>query len=220
MKLGNENKKHEDKPREIPPAGSHLGYLYRVVDAGWCESEFKGEKKMRTEGRLEFEIWPQDKSGQWVTMADGRPFSVAPGFQGWLTFKKMGEVLISWRGSSTADSESILGQPALVTIVHKPYMSKRTGKQEIAVDVTSITPVPEILLHTVKMPNMANPPMVYSAREHDLALFEKLPKWIQKHIIEKSDDWAKLPLAVKPRPTESDDPGPSEPVGNDSDIPF
>lgn len=35
MKLGNEpNKNNETKKREIPPAGMHVGILFRIVDAG------------------------------------------------------------------------------------------------------------------------------------------------------------------------------------------
>lgn len=226
MQLGNTPKKGgDDKPREIPPAGTHLGFLFRIVDGGWCLSEYQGEKKLRTESRLDFEIWPMDDKGQYVTMSDGKPFAVAPGFMGWLTMKKLGDVLTSWKGSPTCDTEQILGQPAFITIVHKQYTSKRTGKQEIAVDVTGVSPLPEMLLKTMHMPDMVNPPLVYSVREHDLDLFLKLPKWIQKHIIDKSDDWAKLPVTVKPAPEgveAGDDPGPSAPTGapTDSDIPF
>jgi len=217
MKLG-ETKlpKDENKKREVPPAGLHVGILFRIVDAGWCSNEYQGEKKMRTEGRLDFELWPLDpKTNQYITMADGRPFCVAPGFQGWLTFHKMAEVLTSWRGSPTVDSEAILGQPALLNIQHKPYKNK-LGEDCIAANVVGVLP----LMPGMATPEMASPPMVYSAREHDPALFAKLPAWIQKHIQEKSADWGKIPDYLKVPP--SDDPGPHAPVGDDPDkgIPF
>jgi hypothetical protein len=209
MQLGTDPTKQGSTKKEIPPAGMHLGILYRVVDAGWCESEYQGQKKMRTEGRLDFEIWPLNDKNEYVTMSDGRPFSVAPGFQGWLTFKKMGDVLLAWKGQTAIDSELILGQPALLNIVHKPYTNSK-GEAVVAANVMNVLPViPGMALH-----EMANPPCVYSVREHDLDVFNKLPKWIQDHIILKSADWQKVPLNLRPGVAQShNDPGPSEPCG-------
>ena len=194
MQIGETPKTQTKGPREIPPSGLHLGILYRIVDAGWCVNIYQGEKKMRTEGRLDFELWPLDpKTNQYVLMADGRPFSAAPGFQGWLTFHKMGEILTSWTGKSTTDSELILGQPALLNIVHKPYKSK-TGEDAIAVNVAGVLPI----MPGMFVPEMSNPPLVYSVRNHDLETFMKLPKWIRAHIIEKSADWDKIPMNERP----------------------
>ena len=204
MKLGSEPRTNDpNKKKEIPPAGMHLGILFRIVDAGWCVSEYQGEKKMRTEGRLEFELWPMDDNNKYITMADGRPFSVAPGFQGWLTFHKMGEILTSWVGSPTADSETILGQPAMLNIVHKPYKNK-LGEDCVAANVVAVMPIPDMIKKNMQMPEMANPPMVYSCRDHNEEDFQKLPEWIRKHIMEKSDTWQKL-QAGKPAKTESMD---------------
>ena len=194
MQVGEPPKTTNKGPREIPPSGLHLGILYRIVDAGWCTTEYQGEKKMRTEGRLDFELWPLDpKTNSYVLMADGRPFSVAPGFQGWLTFHKMGEILNSWTGNATADSELILGQPALLNIVHKPYKN-RQGEDAIAANVMSVLPI----MPGMFVPEMSNPPLVYSVRDHNLELFMKLPKWIRDHIIEKSADWQKVPMNERP----------------------
>jgi len=190
MQLGSTPRTGSDGPRkrETPPAGLHLGILFRIVSAGWCQNEYKGEVKVRTEARLDFELWPLDpKTNQYITMEDGRPFCVSPGFQGWLTFKKMGEYLESWKGSPVIDSELILGQAALINIQHKPYTNKM-GEACIAVNVMGILP----LMPGMVAPEMANPPMVYDVQHHDQELFDKLPKWIAQHIIDKSEDWKKL----------------------------
>ena len=195
MILGTTPKAENKGPREIPPAGMHMALLYRIVDAGWCVSEYQGEKKLRTEGRLDFELHPLDKKGNYIYMADGRPFSVAPGFMGWLTFTKMSEFLESWMGTPTVTPEQILGQPAMLTIVHKPYRDKM-GKDQVAANVTGINPIPNI--PGLSVPEMVNPPLVYSIREgNNLEDFLKIPAWIRKHIIEKSEDFKKLPDHVK-----------------------
>ena len=92
MQLGSSPKKGtEDKAKELPPSGTHIGFCYRVIDCGWCVYEFQrkpvywedGQRKCRTEARMDFEIWPQDiKTGEWITLSTGKPFSISPGFQG------------------------------------------------------------------------------------------------------------------------------------------
>lgn len=213
MKLGDSPKATEGKKWETPPAGLHLGILFRIVDAGWCESEFQGEKKMRTEGRFDFELWPMEpNTNKYITMQDGRPFCVAPGFMGWLTFHKMGEILTSWVGKPSIESELILGQPAMLNIQHKGYT--KNGETRIAANVIGVLPVPEMIKKSMQLPELANPLMVYSVREHDLDLFNKLPKFIQDHIILKSADWGKVPLHLRPE-TEK-----SEKAKTEDDVPF
>jgi hypothetical protein len=223
MTLGQSpTKKDPNKPREYPPAGCHLGILYRIVKAGWCRYSFQGAPQLRDDGtpkrrqeaRLEFELYPMGPDKSWVMMSNGRPFSVSPGFGGWLSNKKLSEVLTAWRGKPVCEEEEILGQPAFITVIHKPYKSQ--GEDRIVIEITSIAPIPDMLLSSMQIPDLKNPPMVYSVFEHEQELFNKLPTFVQKHIVDSSEQWSKMF-------PKSEDPGPLEPAGpdvNDNDLPF
>jgi len=205
MKLGNEPKSNEqtNKKREIPPAGMHLGILFRVVDAGWCHNEFKGVKSLKTKIRLDFELWPLNDKNEYVMMENGKPFCVSPGFQGWLTLGKYTDVMNSWRGEENPDVETFLGQPALLNIKYTEGKPK-DNITPVYANVTAVNPI----MRGMFIPEMANPPLVYSTKEHDPDIFAKLPQWIQDWLGRESETFKKLPMATM-APKHSDAPGPT-----------
>ena len=57
------------KAFELPPAGSHLGTLYGVVELGTQRTEFEGRIDHKPQLRLQFEL-PDER------MSTGRPFAI------------------------------------------------------------------------------------------------------------------------------------------------
>jgi hypothetical protein len=217
MQLGIDPTKQGTTKKEIPPAGMHLGLLFRVIDAGWCHNEFNGVKSLKTKVRLDFELWPLGENNEYTLMESGKPFCVSPGFQGWLTLGKYTEIMNSWRGSENPDVETFLGQPALLNIKYTEGKPK-DGVTAVYANVTAVNPI----MRGMFIPEMVNPPLVYSVKAHDQELFLKLPKWIQDWIARESDSFSRLQKAES-RTSSAEDPGPDQPYGappSDDDIPF
>lgn len=106
---------------ELPPAGTHIGVCYRVVDLGTQEGSYMGQPKKQHKVLVSWEL-PDEK------MSDGRPFTISQRYT-WSMSEKatLRKHLESWRGKKFMDSDfgpngfnikNVVGVPCLLTITH------------------------------------------------------------------------------------------------------
>jgi len=62
---------------KLPPAGSFLARLYRIIDIGTQTTEWMGKKKMQRKIIAMFELHGEDNDGQPLQTAEGKPLIVS-----------------------------------------------------------------------------------------------------------------------------------------------
>src|SRR6516162_7574930 len=115
------------KAFELPPAGSHLGTLYGVVELGTQRTEFEGRIDHKPQLRLQFEL-PDER------MSTGRPFAIGKTYT--LSSHERSALrqdIEAWLGRTMAPEEfgnldlaERIGMVAVVGIKHEPGRSDRT----------------------------------------------------------------------------------------------
>lgn len=118
----------DDKERELPPPGLHNAVCAYVEDLGMQEKHFGGEKTIKHEIALGFELEPR--------MEDGRRFLLTETVTLSLHEKaKLRKVLKEWRGRDLSEEERrmgkvqighMIGVGATVNVVHNE--SRSNGK--------------------------------------------------------------------------------------------
>lgn len=193
------------------PAGTHVGVCYRFVDRGTQMKEYSGERKIRHEVMLSWELGDE-------LMTDGRPFSLSKTYS-WSMHEKstLRKDLESWRGRQFVDEDfegpnafntrKLLGAPCMITVTH------RSKGDKIYADVAAIGK----LTKGIPAPALVNP-RAYLALTEDgwsaevyAGLSEKV-----KEIIAGSPEYKELMQRLA-KPDEHGDDG----AGRfDDDIPF
>lgn len=159
---------------ENPDPGTHMAVCYSVVDMGTQKGSYEGKA---TERRILLVTWELAQK-----MKDGRPFAVSLQYTASLhenaTLRKH---LESWRGAFKSEDEmqkfdmaDMLGSSCMVNLV-----AKENGKIGVG--------------GVMKMPSGINPLTPANSLMHfDLTmfrqdLFDKLPAWVQKKIVESPE---------------------------------
>ncbi len=119
------------------PAGTHIARCFRFVDLGTHASEYNGEKKIRREVLLSWELSDE-------FMDDGRPFTVNKRYT-WSMHEKstLRKHLESWRkkpfadsdfeGPTAFDTKNVVGKPCTITIVQTVKPDGKVGSKVEAV---------------------------------------------------------------------------------------
>jgi hypothetical protein len=117
---------------ELTPAGTFIAVCYRFIDRGTHTSEFMGDRKIRREVMISWELADE-------LMADGRPFSASKTYT-WSMHEKatLRKDLESWRGKAFTDEDfegpnafntkKLLGAPCMLTISHETKGDKTFSK--------------------------------------------------------------------------------------------
>ena len=191
------------------PAGTHIARCYRFVDLGTHASEYNGEKKIRREVILSWELSDE-------FMDDGRPFTINKRYT-WSMHEKgtLRKHLESWRkkpfvaedfeGPTAFDTKNIIGKACTITIVQT---TKSDGK--IGSKVEAVGP----MIKGAQARALVNDP-TYLALTHDRwdgDVYADLPEYF-KGVIAESPEYKELMQVLKQ---------PGEPVRGalDDDIPF
>ncbi len=197
---------------EPAPAGTFIATCYRFIDRGTQMKDFNGERKMRHEVMLTWEIADEQ-------MTDGRPFSASKVYT-WSMHEKssLRAHLEAWRGKAFADEDfegpnafntkKLVGAPCTLTITQKTKDGKTYS------EITSVG----------KMMKGANAPPLTNTKCY-LALDEE--GWSaevyggmsekMKEIISSSPEYKSLMQALSKPGDEPHDDG----AGRfDDDIPF
>jgi hypothetical protein len=174
---------------KIPPSGSFLGRLYRILDLGTQKVEWQGAIKMQRKLMFSFELHGEDNDGQALTTNDGKPLMISKRYTMSLGEQStLRKDLESWRGKKfTAeellgfDLNVLLGKFAMCNVTH----NDREGKTYA--NLSGLSQVPAALK---KMPEPigVNDLMIFSLDAFDQAKFDSLSDGL-KDIIKKSAEW-------------------------------
>ena len=217
-------------PEEFKPAPAdiHLGICVQVIDLGTHVTAFRNLKtgaiKSKHEMRLAFEL-------PFAKMEDGRPFLVAQKYNNVSLYptSSFRKVLETWRGKAfslkeveTFDMKTVLGAPAMVSVVHN---AKDNGTG-IWVNINGLTRVgrnPETGA-PITPPTPINPLVFFELTKERFsrAIFDGLSPKTQDYIMTASE-WSQFEASA-PQPSSAPSaqgPSPSEtPWPTDDDIPF
>lgn len=168
--------------RQIAPEGAHVARCYQIIDKGTTFDEKWGNKKRKVqflfELPLETAIFSEDKGEQ--------PFYVKTIFNLSMGEKaSLRKFVESWVGKKMTDAQAadfdiikLLGHPGMVNIAHN-------GKDDRTyANIMSISPLPK----GMACPPAINELIAYDTTEHNDAVFNKLPEFLQEDI-RKSDEW-------------------------------
>jgi hypothetical protein len=174
---------------KIPPSGSFLGRLYRILDLGTQKVEWQGAIKMQRKLMFSFELHGEDNDGQALTTNDGKPLMISKRYTMSLGEQStLRKDLESWRGKKfTAeellgfDLNVLLGKFAMCNVTH----NDREGKTYA--NLSGLSQVPAAL-KKMPEPTGVNDLMIFSLDEFDQAKFDSLSDGL-KDIIKKSAEW-------------------------------
>ena len=174
---------------KLPPAGSHLGRLYRILDLGTQKVEWQGAIKMQRKLMFSFELHGEDNDGQPLTTNDGKPLMISKRYTMSLGEQStLRKDLESWRGKKFTPEELqgfdlnvLLGKFAMCNVTH----NDREGKTYA--NLSGLSQVPAALK---KLPEPAgvNELFILSLDEFDQAKFDSLSDGL-KEVIKKSAEW-------------------------------
>ena len=174
---------------KLPPAGSHLGRLYRILDLGTQKVEWQGAIKMQRKLMFSFELHGEDNEGQPLTTNDGKPLMISKRYTMSLGEQStLRKDLESWRGKKFTPEELqgfdlnvLLGKFAMCNVTH----NDREGKTYA--NLSGLSQVPAALK---KLPEPAgvNELFILSLDAFDQAKFDSLSDGL-KDIIKKSAEW-------------------------------
>jgi len=207
-------KPSENGSFELTPAGTFTAICYRFLDRGTQANEYNGERKIRREVMLTWELCGE-------LMGDGRPFSASKTYT-WSMHEKatLRKDLEAWRGVAFTDADfegpnafntkKLLGAPCTLSITHT---TKNDGS--IYAKISSIGKV----MKGVQVPALVNQKtyLALVKNEFDPLVFAALSDKM-KGIIAASPEYHELSADAE----RHDDPGsgPREFAPLDDDIPF
>ena len=203
---------------KLPPAGSFMARLYRIIDIGTQTTEWMGKKKMQRKIICMFELHGEDNDGQPLQTAEGKPLIVSKRYTLSLDEKAtLRKDLEAWRGKAFTqeemrkfDLQNILGAWCMLNIIERQGQNGNTYS-----NVSSVTPVPSVIKQS-GLPQPINKNEMFNLQKPDMAIFETFSENLKTKIT-SSPEWEKfqgkisIPDATVP---------PSSQLDPDEDIPF
>ena len=174
---------------KLPPPGSFLARLYRIIDLGTQTTEWMGKKKMQRKVLCMFELHGEDNDGNPLVMDDGKPMVVSKRYTLSLDEKAtLLKDLQAWRGKEFTQEELdgfslevLLGKFCMVSITHSEYQDKTYA------NIASISQVPAAL-KKLGEPVGVNETLMFSIDPWDREKFDKLSQGLQD-LIKKSAEY-------------------------------
>lgn len=174
---------------KLPPSGSHLGRLYRILDLGTQKVEWQGAIKMQRKLMFSFELHGEDNDGNALTLDDGKPLMISKRYTMSLGEQStLRKDLESWRGKKFTPEELqgfdisvLLGKFAMCNVTH----NDREGKTYA--NLSGLSQVPAAL-KKLPEPKGVNELFILSLDEFDQAKFDSLSDGL-KDVIKKSAEW-------------------------------
>jgi len=199
---------------KLPPAGSFLARLYRIIDIGTQTTEWMGKRKMQRKIIAMFELHGEDNDGQSLQTADGKPLIVSKRYTLSLDEKAtLRKDLEAWRGKAFTQEELdgfnlevLLGKCCMVSVTHSTYDGKEYA------NIAGISQVPSAL-KKLGEPKGVNELLIFTLDPFDQDKFSKLSEGMQG-VIKKSAEYRNTFEPNAPPVTSA----PSELI--DDDIPF
>jgi len=199
---------------KLPPAGSFVARLYRIIDIGTQTTEWMGKRKMQRKIIAMFELHGEDNDGQPLQTAEGKPLIVSKRYTLSLDEKAtLRKDLEAWRGKAFTQEELdgfnlevLLGKCCMVNVTHSTYDGKEYA------NIANISQVPAAL-KKLGEPKGVNELMIFTLDPLDQDKFKKLSECMQG-VNKKTAEYRNTFEPNAPAVTSA----PSELI--DDDIPF
>lgn len=194
----------ESKPKQLPPAGTHVARCYSVVDLGTQTLEYMGSTKELRKVRVTWEL--PDELAVFDEEKGEQPFVLSREYTLSLYEKaNLRHDLESWRGKQFTAQElagfdifTLIGAPCLLSVIHKT-----SDKGKTFANVTTVSKLPK----GMNCPEAINPTVAYAITDFDGGAFNALPKWLQDKCKE-SKEWISGPdLDQREQDEDDSDPG-------------
>ncbi len=194
-------------PRQNVSAGSHIARCYSIADVGTHEDIYQGKLNIRRTVRISWEVPGEtfEKDGKVLPLSIHRSYTFSLADKAAL--RKDPE---SWRGRPFSTEElkafdlsKLLGQPAMLSVVHKTEDGKTYA------NVSSVSKPPKGL----DCPAQVNQSFEYSVASHDQAAFDKLPDFLKDTVRKSKEYLDSLKSASGPDTATA-------PSGDTDDVPF
>lgn len=174
---------------KLPPPGSYLARLYRIIDIGTQTTEWMGKKKMQRKIICMFELHGEDNDGNPLTTEDNKPLIVSKRYTLSLDEKAtLLKDLQAWRGKEFTPEELdgfslevLLGKFCMVNITHSEYNDKTYA------NISSVSQVPAAL-KKLGEPVGVNETFMFSIDPWNQEKFDKLSEGLQ-NLIKKSAEY-------------------------------
>lgn len=194
------------KETKLINPGNYIARLIQIINTGTRDGNM-GKKKttirLTWELPTELEVFDESKGEQPYLVTRSYNFSMYrnPKTNESAPFRA---ALESWRGKVFTEAEAedfditaLLNKYCMVNIIH--LVSEKNNKTYANVD--KITPLPK----GIDVPPGVNPTLVYDVREHDEAVFQKLPTYLQDEI-KGSDEWVDVLMSVGSENSNAQEP--------------
>jgi len=194
------------------PAGNHVAICYGVVDLGTQKNTFDDAKGPKPKVRLLWELHGELKD-------DGTLFTIGASYTNSLNEKaSLRKMLESWRGVAFTAEElkgfhlgKIVGKSCMISIVHEP---KKTGGG-MRDTIKGIATMPK----GIPVPKQVNPTLQFDLDSYSDSVFEALPEYLQKWILESPEGALARMRTSKGTPSGMQAQDPDGVAGGD-EIPF
>lgn len=169
---------------KLIPDGTHIARVDQIIDLGVHTTTYKdkqGNTKQAHRISIRFEV-PSQK------MDDGSPMVISKDFNfslGTIDGKYKSELRkfiesvlgrdLTQEEVKSFDIESLLGQVAMILVVHVPGVKDPSKKYA---QITGAMKVPD----GIPLPEPMNKPLVFSIANFDKDVFDLLPEWVRKKI--------------------------------------
>jgi hypothetical protein len=175
----------ESKPKQLPPAGTHVARCYSVIDLGTQTTEYMGTEKTLRKIRITWEL--PNETAVFKDEAGEQPFVISKDYTLSLYEKaNLRHDLESWRGKQFTEKElqgfdifTLLGVPCMLTVIHK---SKEGGKT-----YANVTGVGK-LAKGMQCPDQINKTVQFSIDDGRDGVFATFPDWLREKI-QKCAEW-------------------------------
>ena len=194
-----------DKPTESkvmefrnPDAGSYLGRCISIVDIGTQKTVFEGVETQRHKIVINFELFGDDSQGP--LLIDGKPLVV---YKRYTLSNHDKATLITdlknWHGKVDLpiNLESLLGQFALVNVVHNEYQGKTYA------NISGLAQVPSMIVKA-GLPTGVNEIFLYDIKKHPKN-FDLVWGW-QQDMVKRSAEFVNADIKQTPNKIEDDVP--------------
>jgi hypothetical protein len=175
----------ESKPKQLPPAGTHVARCYSVVDLGTQTLQYMGTEKEMRKIRVTWEL--PDERAVFDEEKGEQPFVLSKEYTLSLYEKaNLRHDLESWRGKQFTAQElagfdifTLLGAPCLLSVIHKT-----TDKGKTFANIATVSKLPKGTI----CPPPVNQIVAYAISDLDGGEFNNLPQWLQDKI-KASREW-------------------------------
>lgn len=173
-------------PSQVPEVGTHPARLVGVATLGLQpQRPYQGqEKDPQYEITHTYELCYEHMVGEDGKPDESKPFWVSetvPFFSNSVEKSKCAKryKALDPKDEYKGDWEQLIGAPCMVTVVHNP---KKTDPSIVYANIDNTSPM--AARQAKGLPSLVNEPLVFNVDDPDLEVFNRLPEFLRKKIVE------------------------------------